>query len=108
MICAIYAITAATSTSIWNTRVIDLVPLITHAVDSRVKRFGALDVPGRPNLLELGTKLHSWLEGFELLGGSESIKINDAFLCFGAVGLIGNVCHRWVQKVMFGNVRRGR
>lgn len=94
MICVIYLITGFVSPSLWSTRVIDLVPFFVGAFDRRAKLLGGKDRAESVSFVELGNTFHRWLDGFGTIGGEDGMALNDAFLWFGAIGLVGNVVNR--------------
>ncbi len=94
MICGIYLITGFATPSLWSTRVIDLVPAFVAAFDRRAKLLGGQDREETLSFVDLGAIFHKWLDGFRVMGGAEGLTLSEAFLCFGALGLIANVAHR--------------
>jgi hypothetical protein len=98
MICVMYAITALKGPAVWATPIIKLVPYTCNLIDSRLARFGVQQkmigaVPAL-SFSQLGNKAYTALAS---VGWLSDLSIREAFMWFGAVGLLGNIANSYVS-----------
>jgi phosphatidylglycerophosphate synthase len=101
MICVMFAITAVKGPAFWTTPIIKSVPYICNVLDRRLQMLGGkgkvMDMTpmGKGvipvlNLSQLGAKLYTSMSG---VGWLRDLSIREAFMWFGAVGMLGNIAN---------------
>ncbi|KAI5454806.1 hypothetical protein NCC49_003689 [Naganishia albida] len=97
MICVMYAITALKGPAVWATPIIKLVPYTCNLIESRLVQFGLQQkMVGAMTLSQLGHKAYSSLASVAWLNG---LSIREAFMWFGAVGLLGNIANSYANVI---------
>lgn len=101
MICVMYAITALKGPAIWATPIIRAIPHIANGVDSRMARFGVkpkmMDLTaagkGVVPVLSFGQLGGQAYNALSKVGWLRDLSVREAFMWFGAVGLLGNIAN---------------
>ena len=104
MICVMYAITALKGPAIWATPIIRAIPYIANGVDSRMARFGVkpkmMDLTaagkGIVPVLSFGQLGGQAYHALSKIGWLRDLSVREAFMWFGAVGLLGNIANSCV------------
>ncbi|KAJ9125085.1 hypothetical protein QFC22_000038 [Naganishia vaughanmartiniae] len=108
LICVMFAITAVKGPAFWTTPIIKTVPYICNVLDRRLQMLGGkgkvMDMTpmGKGmipvlNLSQLGAKLYTSMSS---VGWLRDLSIREAFMWFGAVGMLGNIVNAYVNVIV--------